>query len=61
LYNVLRAVSDTLVGPLKNAFDFAGANAERKEHFLAWGAGSIGYLVLSFIGQAVQRANADDQ
>ena len=42
------------------AFDFSGANAERKEHFLAWGAGSIGYLLISFVGQAVQRAN-DEQ
>jgi hypothetical protein len=49
-----------LVGPLKSAFDFSGSNAERKEHFLAWGAGSLGYLVISFIGQAVQRANSDD-
>lgn len=61
LYNVLQTVSNILVGPLNNAFDFNGANAERKEHFLAWGAGSIGYLVLSFVGQAVQRANADDE
>jgi hypothetical protein len=57
LYEGLRAVANALVGPLKDAFDFSGANAERKEHFLAWGAGSIGYLLISFVGQAVQRAN----
>jgi hypothetical protein len=57
LYEALRAVANALVGPLKHAFDFSGANAERKEHFLAWGAGSIGYLLISFVGQAVQRAN----
>ena len=57
LYEALRAVANALVGPLKDAFDFSGANAERKEHFLAWGAGSIGYLLISFVGQAVQRAN----
>jgi peptidoglycan hydrolase-like protein with peptidoglycan-binding domain len=57
LYEVLRTVANTLVGPLDNAFDFSGANAERKEHFLAWGAGSIGYLLISFVGQAVQRSN----
>lgn len=61
VYNALQAIADTLVGPLKSAFDFSGSNAERKEHFLAWGAGSLGYLVLSFIGQAVQRANSDDE
>jgi hypothetical protein len=60
VYNALQAIADTLVGPLKSAFDFSGSNAERKEHFLAWGAGSLGYLVVSFIGQAVQRANSDD-
>jgi hypothetical protein len=60
VYNALQAIADTLVGPLKSAFDFSGSNAERKEHFLAWGAGSLGYLVISFIGQAVQRANSDD-
>ena len=60
LYEVLRTVANFLVGPLEGAFDFSGANAERKEHFLAWGAGSIGYLLISFVGQAVQRANDDD-
>ena len=60
VYNALQAIADTLVGPLKSAFDFSGSNAVRKEHFLAWGAGSLGYLVVSFIGQAVQRANSDD-
>jgi hypothetical protein len=57
LYEGLRTVANAFVGPLKHAFDFSGANAERKEHFLAWGAGSIGYLLISFVGQAVQRAN----
>jgi hypothetical protein len=61
VYNALKAIADTLVGPLKSAFDFSGSNAERKEHFLAWGAGSLGYLIVSFIGQAVQRANSDDE
>lgn len=61
VYNALQSVADVLVGPLKSAFEFSGSNAERKEHFLAWGAGSLGYLVLSFIGQAVQRANSDDE
>jgi len=61
VYNVLKAIADTLVGPLKSAFDFSGSNADRKEHFLAWGAGSLGYLIVSFIGQAVQRANSDDE
>ena len=60
LYEVLRTVANLLVGPLEGAFDFSGANAERKEHFLAWGAGSIGYLLISFVGQAVQRANDDE-
>ncbi len=59
LYEVLRTGANFLVGPLEGAFDFSGANAERKEHFLAWGAGSIGYLLISFVGQAVQRANDD--
>lgn len=61
VYNALQSVADVLVGPLKSAFEFSGSNAERKEHFLAWGTGSLGYLVLSFIGQAVQRANSDDE
>ena len=60
LYEGLRTVANLLVGPLEGAFDFTGANAERKEHFLAWGAGSIGYLLISFVGQAVQRANDEE-
>jgi len=60
LYEGLRTVANLLVGPLEGAFDFSGANAERKEHFLAWGAGSIGYLLISFVGQAVQRANDEE-
>jgi hypothetical protein len=60
VYGALKAMANTLVGPLNHAFDYSGSNAERKEHFLAWGAGSLGYLVLSFIGQAVQRAKSDD-
>jgi len=60
LYEGLRTVANLLVGPLEGAFDFTGTNAERKEHFLAWGAGSIGYLLISFVGQAVQRANDDE-
>jgi hypothetical protein len=60
LYEGLKTVANLLVGPLEGAFDFSGANAERKEHFLAWGAGSIGYLLISFVGQAVQRANDDN-
>ena len=60
LYAGLRTVANLLVGPLEGAFDFSGANAERKEHFLAWGAGSVGYLLISFVGQAVQRANDDE-
>lgn len=60
LYEGLRTVANLLVGPLEGAFDFSGANAERKEHFLAWGAGSIGYLLISFVGQAVQRSNDED-
>jgi hypothetical protein len=60
IYDVLKALANALVGPLKHAFDFSGSNAERKEHFLAWGAGSLGYLVLSFVGQAVQRAKSDE-
>ncbi len=59
LYEGLRTVANLLVGPLEGAFDFSGANAERKEHFLAWGAGSIVYLLISFVGQAVQRSNDD--
>jgi len=60
LYEGFRTVANLLVGPLEGAFDFSGTNAERKEHFLAWGAGSIGYLLISFAGQAVQRANDEE-
>ncbi|HSI26017.1 MAG TPA: hypothetical protein VK948_01300 [Aeromicrobium sp.] len=60
-FGVLTSICDILVGPLKNAFDFSGQGAQRKENFLAWGAGSVVYLLLSFVGQAVQRANAGDE
>jgi len=59
-FGALSSVCDVLVGPLKNAFEFNGQGAQRKENFLAWGAGSVVYLLLSFVGQAVQRANAAD-
>jgi hypothetical protein len=60
-FGPLAAVCDAVVGPLKNAFEFSGTGAERKENFLAWGAGSVLYLLVSFVGQAVQRASSDGE
>jgi hypothetical protein len=60
-FGPLTSLCDLVVGPLDNAFDFSGEGAERKENFLSWGAGSVIYLLLSFAGQAIQRANADNE
>jgi hypothetical protein len=60
IYDPLSTVCDTLVGPLKNAFNFTGPNAASREEFLGWGAGSLIYLAVSFAGQAAHRAATRD-
>lgn len=47
----LSDVCDALVGPLKDVFGFSGANADKKQTLVAWGLGSMGYLLL---GRVVQ-------
>lgn len=60
IYDLLSTVCDALAGPLKNAFNFTGPNAASREEFLGWGAGSLIYLAVSFVGQAAHRAASRD-
>ena len=59
-YDVVSGICDVLVGPLRDVFTFSGATAEMKEALVAWGAGSIIYLVVGVVAQSVLRSGADD-
>jgi hypothetical protein len=59
-YDALARTCDLLVGPLRGAFSFGGPTADVKESLVAWGAGSIGYLVISVAAQSVLRSTAKD-
>jgi len=59
-YDALARACDVLVGPSRDAFSFSGPHADVKESLVAWGAGSIGYLVLSLVAQSVARSAAKD-
>ncbi len=60
LYDSFETVCNALVGPLRDVFTFSGTNAGMKEALVAWGAGSIGYLLIGIVGQSVLRSLADD-
>ncbi|MET1038565.1 MAG: hypothetical protein ABW075_09835 [Aeromicrobium sp.] len=60
LYDAVSNVCDVLVGPLRDLFTFDGANAGMKESLVAWGAASIGYLVIGVGAQSLLRATIDD-
>lgn len=60
LYDVVSNISDALVGPLRDAFSFSGTNAEMKESLVAWGAGSIVYLLVGMVAQSLLRSVIDD-
>lgn len=55
-FDAISPVCDVLVGPLRDTFSFTGANAESKESLVAWGAGSIGYLMVGIFLQSFLRA-----
>ena len=59
-YDVLARTCDRLIGPLRDAFSFSGPHADVKESLVAWGAGSIGYLVVSLVAQSAARSSAKD-
>lgn len=59
-YTTIENICDVLVGPLRDVFTFSGANGDMKESLVAWGVGSIGYLVIGFIAQSVLRSAAED-
>jgi hypothetical protein len=59
-YDAVSRTCDVLVGPLGDAFTFSGANAAMKESLVAWGAGSIGYLVVGVMAQSLLRSTVDD-
>lgn len=60
VYDAFSGTCDVLVGPLRDAFSFSGAKADMKEALVAWGAGSIGYLVLSLVAQSISRPAGKD-
>ena len=59
-YDAVSAVCDGLVGPLRDAFSFSGDNADEKQALVAWGAGSIVYLLIGVFAQSFLRSRADD-
>jgi hypothetical protein len=59
LYDTVSSSCDLLVGPLRDAVSFKGKNAAMKESLVVWGAGSIGYLVVSVVAQSLMRSVAE--
>lgn len=59
-YDTLTALCDGLVGPLRDVFSFSGTDAQMKESLVAWGTGSMGYLVVGVLAQSFRRARLDD-
>ena len=60
LFRTLSQVCDVLVGPLSDALSFAGSNANMKEALVAWGLGSLAYLVVGLVAQSFLRSNVDE-
>ncbi|MCL3820167.1 hypothetical protein [Aeromicrobium wangtongii] len=59
-YDLVSGTCDVLVGPLRDVFSFSGAKADTKEALVAWGAGSIGYLLVGLVAQSVLRPRPRD-
>lgn len=59
-YDFISTICDALVGPLRDLFSFSGTNARMKESLVAWGAGSIGYLLVGIVVQSFLRARFED-
>ena len=60
VYDTVSSICDVLVGPLRDVFSFSGTNAAMKESLVAWGAGSIIYLVVGVVAQSMLRSALDD-
>lgn len=60
VYDTVSSTCDVLVGPLRDVFSFSGTNAAMKESLMAWGAGSIAYLVAGMVVQSLLRSATDD-
>lgn len=54
------AVADPLTSPLRGIVTFTGENAAAKESFVAYGAGSVVYLVLGFAAPTLLNRRAKD-
>ena len=59
-YDILSSICDMLVGPLRNVFSFSGTNAEMKEAVVAWGGGSMIYVLVGMFAQSYLRSRTDD-
>ncbi|MRJ76784.1 hypothetical protein GEV29_09570 [Aeromicrobium sp. SMF47] len=59
-YDTVTSVCDLLIGPLRDVFSFSGKDAEVKESLVAWGAGSMAYLVIGVLAQSLLRARLQD-
>lgn len=59
-YDTITDMCDVLVGPLRDVVSFSGTNATMKEALVAWGAGSIIYLVVGLLAQSFLRPAAED-
>lgn len=59
-YESVSGACDVLVGPLRDLITFSGSNAEMKESLVAWGAGSIVYLLIGLVAQALLTSGTDD-
>jgi hypothetical protein len=59
-YDFLSTICDALVGPLRDVFTFSGTNADMKEAVVAWGAGSMVYVLVGMFAQSYLRSRADD-
>lgn len=59
-YDTAARICDALVGPLRDAFTFSGTNADMKQSLVAWGSGSIAYLLVGLVVQSLLRSAVDD-
>ena len=60
LFTHLSDVCDGLVGPLKDVFSFSGINANKKEALVAWGTGSMAYLLVGRFVQSIFMSRIKD-
>lgn len=59
-YESVSSICDVLVGPLRDHISFSGSNAEMKEALVAWGGGSLIYLLIGLMAQSVLGADTED-